>query len=125
MYLSSNPVKIYYCSEMAKCEEILADFKRYKELLFKLSPPEWQEAHRTKNKKDKGNLKTKGISIVTTSQDAVFNDVIWSKQLFYTCVAGIIKQNVLTDLDIKVSSPGGETLSKEDSSLSQTQSDTQ
>lgn len=39
---------------MTKFEEILMDYKRYKELLFKLSPPEWQEAHRTKTKKDKG-----------------------------------------------------------------------
>ncbi|XP_069568248.1 cilia- and flagella-associated protein 100-like [Brachyistius frenatus] len=34
-------------SEVAKFEEILIDYKRYKELLFKLSPPEWQEAQRT------------------------------------------------------------------------------
>ncbi|AWP12481.1 putative coiled-coil domain-containing protein 37 [Scophthalmus maximus] len=35
-------------SELAKSEEILVDYKRYKELLFKLSPPEWQEAQRAK-----------------------------------------------------------------------------
>lgn len=35
-------------SELAKFEEILEDYKRYKELLFKLSPPEWQEARRAK-----------------------------------------------------------------------------
>ncbi|XP_044062121.1 cilia- and flagella-associated protein 100-like [Siniperca chuatsi] len=35
-------------SEIAKFEEILIDYKRYKELLFKLSPPEWQEAQKTK-----------------------------------------------------------------------------
>ncbi|XP_044219692.1 cilia- and flagella-associated protein 100 isoform X2 [Thunnus albacares] len=35
-------------SELANFEEILQDYKRYKELLFKLSPPEWQEAQRDK-----------------------------------------------------------------------------
>uniref|UniRef100_A0A3P8SF97 DUF4200 domain-containing protein n=1 Tax=Amphiprion percula TaxID=161767 RepID=A0A3P8SF97_AMPPE len=37
--------------EIAKFEEILIDYKRYKELLFKLSPPEWQEAQKTKKTK--------------------------------------------------------------------------
>ncbi len=40
-------------SELAKFEEILIDYKRYKELLFKLSPPEWQEDQRTKASKVK------------------------------------------------------------------------
>ncbi|XP_042348701.1 cilia- and flagella-associated protein 100-like [Plectropomus leopardus] len=40
-------------SELAKFEEILIDYKRYKELLFELSPPEWQEAQKTKAMKDK------------------------------------------------------------------------
>lgn len=62
---------------MAKFEEILADYKRYKELLFKLSPPEWQEAHRTQNKKDKGSFQTKGISITMTTKHYLLNDVIW------------------------------------------------
>ncbi|XP_068570361.1 cilia- and flagella-associated protein 100 [Cebidichthys violaceus] len=35
-------------SELAKSQEILTDYKSYKELLFKLSPPEWQEAQKTK-----------------------------------------------------------------------------
>lgn len=35
-------------SEIAKYEEILIDYKRYKDLLFKLSPPEWQEAQTVK-----------------------------------------------------------------------------
>ncbi|TKS72737.1 Cilia- and flagella-associated protein 100 [Collichthys lucidus] len=34
--------------EMERFEETLIDYKRYKDLLFKLSPPEWQEAQRTK-----------------------------------------------------------------------------
>lgn len=110
---------------MAKCEEILADYKQYKELLFKLSPPEWQEAHRTKYKKDKGNFKTKGISIIMKTKNYLLNDVIWSKELFSTCVLSVITQYVSTGLDIKVSSPGGETHSMEDSSLSQTQRETQ
>ncbi|KAM9356779.1 cilia- and flagella-associated protein 100 [Symphorus nematophorus] len=40
-------------SEITKFEEILIDYKRYKELLFKVSPPEWQEAQRTKALKAK------------------------------------------------------------------------
>ncbi|XP_035017559.2 cilia- and flagella-associated protein 100 [Hippoglossus stenolepis] len=40
-------------SELAKFEEILVDYKRYKELLFKLSPAEWQEAQRAKAVKTK------------------------------------------------------------------------
>lgn len=40
-------------SELTKFEEILIDYKRYKELLFKLSPPEWQEDQRTKASKAK------------------------------------------------------------------------
>lgn len=35
-------------SELARFEEILVDYKSYKDLLFKLSPPEWQEAQRSK-----------------------------------------------------------------------------
>lgn len=62
---------------MAKFEEILADYRRYKELLFQLSPPEWQEAHGTNNKKDKGNFKTKGIGIITRTKNDPLNDVIW------------------------------------------------
>ncbi|XP_034085084.1 cilia- and flagella-associated protein 100 [Gymnodraco acuticeps] len=40
-------------SEIAKFEDILIDYKRYKELLFELSPPEWQEAQKTKALKNK------------------------------------------------------------------------
>uniref|UniRef100_A0A8C9YE76 DUF4200 domain-containing protein n=1 Tax=Sander lucioperca TaxID=283035 RepID=A0A8C9YE76_SANLU len=35
-------------SELGKFEEILIDYKRYEKLLFELSPPEWQEAQKTK-----------------------------------------------------------------------------
>ncbi|XP_049600891.1 cilia- and flagella-associated protein 100 [Syngnathus scovelli] len=35
-------------SEVANYEEILKEYKRYKDLLFKLSPLEWQEAQREK-----------------------------------------------------------------------------
>ena len=43
----------FYYSEIAKFEDILIDYKRYKELLFELSPPEWQEAQKTKALKNK------------------------------------------------------------------------
>ncbi|XP_074504005.1 cilia- and flagella-associated protein 100-like [Sebastes fasciatus] len=35
-------------SDLERLEETLIDYKRYKELLFQLSPPLWQEAQRTK-----------------------------------------------------------------------------
>lgn len=38
---------------MERFEETLIDYKRYKDLLFKLSPPEWQEAQKTKALKAK------------------------------------------------------------------------
>uniref|UniRef100_A0A668UWG3 DUF4200 domain-containing protein n=1 Tax=Oreochromis aureus TaxID=47969 RepID=A0A668UWG3_OREAU len=41
-------------SELARFEEILVDYKRYKDLLFKLSPPEWQDAQRSKVMSGKG-----------------------------------------------------------------------
>lgn len=46
-------VVFLFHSELAKFEEILIDYKRYKELLFELSPPEWQEAQKTKALKAK------------------------------------------------------------------------
>lgn len=110
---------------MVKCEEILEDYKRYEELLFKLSPPEWQEAHRTKDKKDKGNFKAPGISINTRTKNYLLHDAISPKEMFSTCVLSIITQHVLPGMDIKIASPGGQTHSMEDSSLSQTQRDTQ
>lgn len=39
---------VFFQSEITKFEEILLDYKRYKELLFNLSPPEWQEDQRAK-----------------------------------------------------------------------------
>ena len=48
-----NQVCIFQ-SELTKFEETLIDSKRYKELLFKLSPPEWQEAQKLKALKAKG-----------------------------------------------------------------------
>lgn len=45
-------------SDLEKIEETLVDYKRYKELLFNLSPPEWQEAQRA-NAPEKKDLVTK------------------------------------------------------------------
>lgn len=44
---------LLFHSELNKFEEVLVHYKRYKELLFKLSPPEWQEAQKTKALKAK------------------------------------------------------------------------
>ncbi|XP_056295732.1 cilia- and flagella-associated protein 100 [Pseudoliparis swirei] len=35
-------------SEHAKLQEVMIDYKKYKDLLFELSPPEWQEAQKAK-----------------------------------------------------------------------------
>uniref|UniRef100_A0A3Q2ZYS2 DUF4200 domain-containing protein n=1 Tax=Kryptolebias marmoratus TaxID=37003 RepID=A0A3Q2ZYS2_KRYMA len=40
-------------SEISKFEEILIDYKRYEEFLFKISPPEWQHEHKNKTSKAK------------------------------------------------------------------------
>ncbi|KAM6924006.1 cilia- and flagella-associated protein 100 [Xenentodon cancila] len=40
-------------SEVTRLEEILMDFKRYKEFLFKLSPPQWQDEQKSKAVKSK------------------------------------------------------------------------
>ncbi|KAG8004259.1 hypothetical protein GBF38_009179 [Nibea albiflora] len=45
--------------EMERFEETLVDYKRYKDLLFKLSPPEWQEAQKTKALKAKEKKKNR------------------------------------------------------------------
>ncbi|XP_061691865.1 cilia- and flagella-associated protein 100 isoform X2 [Syngnathoides biaculeatus] len=62
-------------SEVANYEEILQECKRYKEVLFKLSPPGWQEAQRAKlHHKVKMNKKTEDDQIrepedLTVKQD--------------------------------------------------------
>uniref|UniRef100_A0A1A8IBE3 Coiled-coil domain containing 37 n=1 Tax=Nothobranchius kuhntae TaxID=321403 RepID=A0A1A8IBE3_NOTKU len=43
-------------SEIANFEEILTDYKRYQEFLFKISPPEWQEEQRAKAWKVKDQI---------------------------------------------------------------------
>ncbi|XP_019910896.2 cilia- and flagella-associated protein 100 isoform X3 [Esox lucius] len=45
-------------SEISKFEDILKEYAIYKDFLFRLSPPEWQEAQRTKTK-DKSGTKDK------------------------------------------------------------------
>lgn len=50
--MDSNGLFLFH-SELIKLEEILADYVRYKDLLFKLSPPEWQEVQRAKTMKAK------------------------------------------------------------------------
>ncbi|XP_076745232.1 cilia- and flagella-associated protein 100 isoform X2 [Maylandia zebra] len=42
-------------SEVAKIEKVLNEYKRYRRVLFKLSPPEWQEAQKA------ATLTTKGL----------------------------------------------------------------
>ncbi|XP_040904446.1 cilia- and flagella-associated protein 100 [Toxotes jaculatrix] len=88
-------------SEIAMSEEILIDYKRYKELLFKLSPPEWQEAQKAKA------LKVK-VPPDTDTQD---------KQEREGSTSG-------NGLEEKVSSPGRELSSIRETRLSSAHSDT-
>lgn len=53
-----NPVFCLH-SDLIKFEETLVDYRRYKELLFKLAPPEWQEAQKVKKRANK-DLSDKG-----------------------------------------------------------------
>ncbi|MEQ2157429.1 hypothetical protein GOODEAATRI_001801, partial [Goodea atripinnis] len=42
-------------SELDKYEEALIDYQKYREFLFRLSPPEWQEEQKTKSSKTKSS----------------------------------------------------------------------
>uniref|UniRef100_A0A3P8W787 Cilia and flagella associated protein 100 n=1 Tax=Cynoglossus semilaevis TaxID=244447 RepID=A0A3P8W787_CYNSE len=52
-------------SDLIKFEETLVDYRRYKELLFKLAPPEWQEAQKVKKRANK-DLSDKDMKDETT-----------------------------------------------------------
>ncbi|KAM8848261.1 cilia- and flagella-associated protein 100 isoform 2-T2 [Synchiropus picturatus] len=58
-------------SELEDCEQTLSDYRRYKELLFKLSPPEWQEAQRAKMDASVSNC---GQGQIDHSEEDVKND---------------------------------------------------
>ncbi|XP_034546060.1 cilia- and flagella-associated protein 100 isoform X2 [Notolabrus celidotus] len=81
-------------SDLIKFEEILIDYKRYKELLFKLSPPEWQQAQTTKRVK------------ILTYQDA------------------LDKPTMEPGLESKFSNPGSELTSIRETQLSSAHSNT-
>jgi len=40
----------FYFSDISKYEDILKEYKKYKEFLLMLSPPEWQEKQRSKSR---------------------------------------------------------------------------
>ncbi|XP_051810143.1 cilia- and flagella-associated protein 100-like [Acanthochromis polyacanthus] len=93
-------------SEIAKFEEILIDYKRYKELLFKLSPPEWQEAQKTK--------KTEVLS----GKDAQHNQNLEPEEM-------ADKNSKLNpSLELQVSSPGRELPSTRETGPSSAYSNT-
>uniref|UniRef100_UPI0037E8FB16 cilia- and flagella-associated protein 100 isoform X1 n=1 Tax=Semicossyphus pulcher TaxID=241346 RepID=UPI0037E8FB16 len=60
-------------SELAKFEEILIDYKRYKELLFKLSPLEWQQAQKTKPLKVLSNINALDEQNSESEESAIWN----------------------------------------------------
>ncbi|XP_070297688.1 cilia- and flagella-associated protein 100-like [Salvelinus sp. IW2-2015] len=49
-------------SDISKFEDIIKEYNMYKEFLFKLSPPEWQEAQRAKGKTPKAKSATKSAT---------------------------------------------------------------
>ncbi|CDQ60081.1 unnamed protein product [Oncorhynchus mykiss] len=49
-------------SDISKFEDIIKEYTMYKEFLFKLSPPEWQEAQRAKGKTPKAKSTTKSAT---------------------------------------------------------------
>ncbi|XP_029297573.1 cilia- and flagella-associated protein 100 isoform X2 [Cottoperca gobio] len=90
-------------SELAKFEEILIDYKRYRELLMELSPPEWQQAQKTKALKSK----------VQSDGDAQDKHNRQPEE-----------SALRNGLEIKASSPGRELPSIRESGLSSAHSDT-
>ncbi|KAG7518983.1 hypothetical protein JOB18_048619 [Solea senegalensis] len=90
-------------SEIVKFEEILVDYRRYKELLFKLSPPEWQEAQRAKTVKVK----------VLCDKDTQDKQKKESRE-----------SAIANDLESKVSSPGNEQSFIRETRLSSVHSNT-
>ncbi|KAG7223588.1 hypothetical protein INR49_028481 [Caranx melampygus] len=94
-------------SEIAKFEEILIDYKRYKDLLFKLSPPEWQEAQKAKA------LKAKVLSNKETQH--------WQKR---KSEESAVRNGKYFNLEIEVSSPCKELPSIRESRLPSAHCDT-
>lgn len=71
--MDANLVFLLY-SELEKCEEILTDYKRYKDVLFKLSPPEWQEAQSTKASRAKAQTEEEaGETAATGGKCSLFH----------------------------------------------------
>ncbi|XP_035861621.1 cilia- and flagella-associated protein 100 isoform X1 [Sander lucioperca] len=90
-------------SELGKFEEILIDYKRYEKLLFELSPPEWQEAQKTKG--FKADVLTDGDVLDEQNREPE-------------------ESAIRNGLEEKVSSPGGELPSIRETRLSSAHSDT-
>lgn len=127
---------VFLHSEIAKFEEILKDYKRYKDLLFKLSPPEWQEAQKAKalkakvpsNKETQDQQKGKSdeasirngksfiviISIMVSNVSIITQDYQWSH----------LKHKMCTDLETEVSGPCEELPSIGESRLPSAHQDT-
>lgn len=48
----------FYFSDISKYEDILKEYKKYKEFLLMLSPPEWQEKQRSKSRRSTDSTNT-------------------------------------------------------------------
>ncbi|XP_030001721.1 cilia- and flagella-associated protein 100 [Sphaeramia orbicularis] len=67
-------------SDLEKIEDTLINYNRYKELLFKLSPPEWREAQRVKALNAKGLEGTTSVPAEDESSDHSNKQLTDSKQ---------------------------------------------
>ncbi|XP_068181202.1 cilia- and flagella-associated protein 100 [Antennarius striatus] len=112
-------------SELVKSEETLTDYRRYKELLFKLSPPEWQEAQKVKA------LKAKVPSDRTEPGESGFRKGKYTKPAFGLCVNLVHgaprfdwSDDVSTGLESEDESPGRALPSTTETSLPSTHRDT-
>lgn len=55
--LLTNFVHFSQPSDVSRLEDTLQEYKMYRDILYHLSPKEWQEEHRKKHKKEK-DMKT-------------------------------------------------------------------
>uniref|UniRef100_A0A8C6NIT6 DUF4200 domain-containing protein n=1 Tax=Nothobranchius furzeri TaxID=105023 RepID=A0A8C6NIT6_NOTFU len=78
---------VCFGSEIANFEEILIDYKRYQEFLFKISPPEWQEEQRAKAWKVKDQIQELHEADTRNSECFLKDMLTWSHK--YTTLASV------------------------------------
>lgn len=78
------------CSEIAKDEEILKDYKRYKNLLFMLSPPQWQEAQEVKAMRAKAQRDTDAQQVHKDTEESAGTWVTMWQSINLSCSYNIL-----------------------------------